>query len=291
MIGNVVKAQGVKQPKSSSFANIKKGDTVVYYASKDYVVVGIFQVISDIEYLPNDLYWKEIMIYRIKPLEMPLAGKYLDFKKLIKDPKVNFDLFPNKRNWGNYLQGKTCVLLTEKDYLLIRNSLSNTSYLKTVESIKVTPTKWHKKHSKQAISIKETKVNRHQAAIDKWRREEENKFGGIIRPQIETNAVDLNEILPKEIWLKNNKKYIDALARLDIGGQPFYQSVLEVQHKGSKEDLCVRVSIVLPFVTRVDIVSDEDALTQIKELLERVADPNIVKSRVRFYSFKEFLSS
>jgi hypothetical protein len=57
----------------------------------------------------------------------------------------------------------------------------------------------------------------------------------------------------------------------------------------SKEDLCVRVSIVLPFVTRVDVVSDEDMIDQIKELLERVADTHIVKTRVKFYSFKEFL--
>ena len=106
---------------------------------------------------------------------------------------------------------------------------------------------------------------------------------------METNTVDLNDILPNDIWLKKNKKYLDGLARLDIGGQPFYQSILEVHDKGSKEDLCVRVSIVLPFVTRVDIVADEDVLNQIKELLERVADPLIVKTRVKFFSFKEFL--
>jgi len=95
--------------------------------------------------------------------------------------------------------------------------------------------------------------------------------------------------LPRGVWLKENKKYVDALAKLEIGGQPIYQSILEVQHRGSKEDLCVRVSIVLPFVTRADIVSDENSLIQIRELLERITDPNIVKSRVRFYSFKEFL--
>jgi len=82
---------------------------------------------------------------------------------------------------------------------------------------------------------------------------------------------------------------VDGLAKLEIGGQPIYQSILEVQHKGSREDLCVRVSIVLPFVTRVDIVSDEDDLRKIRELLERIADANIVKSRVRFYTYKQFL--
>jgi len=89
--------------------------------------------------------------------------------------------------------------------------------------------------------------------------------------------------------LEENTKYVDGLAKLEIGGQPIYQSILEVQHKGSREDLCVRVSIVLPFVTRVDIVSDEDDLRKIRELLERIADANIVKSRVRFYTYKQFL--
>ena len=290
LIGNTVKAEGIKQPKSSIFSSIKKGDIVVYYASKDSVAVGIFQVVSDMEYLAADLHWKEIMIYHIKPQEMPPEGQYLDFKKLVKDPRVEFDLFPDKSNWGIYLQGKTCVLLTEKDFRLIKNALSNPTYLRSTKDFRLEPTKWHKKRTSEAPSApKGTEARRHREAIEKWKREEEKKFGGFIKPQIETNVVDLNEILPRDIWLEKNKKYIDALSRLDVGGQPFYQSVLEVHHKGSKEDLCVRVSIVLPFVTRVDVVSDEDITDQIKELLERVADPHIVKTRVKFYSFKEFL--
>ena len=50
----------------------------------------------------------------------------------------------------------------------------------------------------------------------------------------------------------------------------------------------VRVSIILPFVTRVDIVSSKEAIPKIRELLERVADPKIIKSRVKFYSFNDF---
>ena len=290
MIGNTVKAEGIKQPKSSAFSNINKGDIVVYYAAKDYAVVGIFQVVSDMEYLESDPEWKEIMVYRIKPQEIPSEGKYLNFKKLVKDPKVKFDLFPDKSMWGIYIQGKTCVLLTEKDFVTIKSALSNPVYLKPIKDFKVALTKWQKKHTTgEPKAPKGKQARRHQEAIEKWKREEEKRFGGFIKPQIETNVVDLNEILPRDIWLNKNKKYLDALSRLDVGGQPFYQSVLEVQHKGSKEDLCVRVSIVLPFVTRVDIVSDEDMIEQIRELLERVADPHIVKTRVKFYSFKEFL--
>jgi len=36
-------------------------------------------------------------------------------------------------------------------------------------------------------------------------------------------------------------------------------------------------------------IFSEDLIDQIKELLERVADPHIVKTRARFYSFKELL--
>ena len=289
MIGNAVKKPGVEEPRFSKFAEIQKGDLVVYYTTRDYVVVGIFQVVSDMEYLLNDPHWKEIMVYKIRPVELPVPGNYLDFKKLIADPAVQFDMFPKKKKWGRYFQGQTCKLLTQKDYLLIKDALSENRYLKSIEEIEVKSTKWHIKHGKRPTKIGEPKVRRHQRAIEKWKIEEEKKFG-LFKPEIKTNAVDINEILPKSVWLKENTKYVDGIAKLEIGGQPIYQSILEVQHRGSKEDLCVRVSIILPFVTRIDIVSDEDNLTKIRELLERIADPNIVKSRVRFYSFTEFLA-
>jgi len=289
MIGNVVKAPGVRQPKFSTFAEIEKGDRIVYYATRDCVIVGIFEVVSGIEYLPNDKHWKEIMIYRIEPIQSPPPGNYLDLRKLIKDPNVDFDMFPKKTSWGVYLQGQTCKLLTERDSLTLKDGLSRSEYLKSTQAIKIRPTRWQREYGKKVAKARETKARRHQSAIDKWKNEEEKKFG-LFKPDIKTNTVDINEILPRSVWLKENTKYVDGLASLQIGGQSIYQSILEVQHRGSKEDLCVRVSIVLPFVTRVDIVSDENSLRQIRELLERITDPNIVKSRVRFYSFKEFFA-
>jgi len=288
MIGNVVKKAGIPEPKFSTFGEIKKGDLVVYYATVDYVVVGTFEVVSDMIHLVDDEYWKEDVVFKIKPYEMPPVGNYLDFKKLVKDPAITFDTFPDKKRWGKYLQGKTCKLLTERDYSIIKSALSKNKYLKSIHETKATVTKWHRKYGKKTIGIRETKAGRHQRTIDKWKVEEESKFG-LFKPTIKTNTVDINEILPKSVWLKENTKYVDGLAKLEIGGQPIYQSILEVQHRGSREDLCVRVSIVLPFVARADIVSDEDDLKKIRELLERIADPNIVKSRVRFYTYKEFL--
>jgi len=292
MIGNVVRKSGASEPKFSKFSEIRKGDLIFYYATKDMVVTGIFEVVSDMEYLPNDLYWKEIMVYKTKPVELPVPGNYLDFKKLVADPNVQFDMFPKKKRWGRYLQGQTCKLLTERDYVLIRDGMADRRYLRSIKEIEVKDTRWHRKYAKGLQKIKKPKVGRHQEAIEKWKLEEEKKFG-LFKPDIKTNTVDINEVLPKGVWLKENTKYVDGLARLEIGGQPIYQSILEVHERGSREDLCVhacmhRVSIVLPFVTRVDIVSDEDNLRKIGELLERIADPNIVKSRVKSYPFTEF---
>lgn len=129
MIGNRVKAPSLKRPWLSTFSKIQRGDEIVYYAAGDYVVVGIFQVICDVEYLPNDPHWKEMMVYRIKPVKKPPVGSYLSLKKLIKDPNVHFDMFPNKKNWGGYLQGKTCKPITQRDFTTIEKALSKGEYL------------------------------------------------------------------------------------------------------------------------------------------------------------------
>jgi hypothetical protein len=38
---------------------------------------------------------------------------------------------------------------------------------------------------------------------------------GLFKPNIKTNTVDINEILPKGIWLRENTKYVDGLAKRD----------------------------------------------------------------------------
>ncbi|MEM2688391.1 MAG: hypothetical protein QXR01_00875 [Candidatus Bathyarchaeia archaeon] len=107
---------------------------------------------------------------------------------------------------------------------------------------------------------------------------------GPFTPKI-TKNVDLNEILPEGIHLKENFKTIDAFAFLEIGGLPMYTSALEVQHKGVREDTVVRLSLILPFVNRVDIVADIEELTKMKKLLERLVNPNIVKARVSLHIY------
>lgn len=78
----------------------------------------------------------------------------------------------------------------------------------------------------------------HEKIVQRWCEETKAKFGPFT-PKI-TKNVDLNEVLPEGIHLKENFKTIDAFAVLEIGGLPMYTSALEVQHKGVREDTVVR---------------------------------------------------
>jgi len=139
--------------------------------------------------------------------------------------------------------------------------------------------------------IEISRLSLHERAIRKWAEMEESKFGAWFRPDIRRGSVDINEIIPEVNRLKENTKYVDGLARLEIGGRPIYQSVLEVQHRGVREDLVVRIQIVLPFVTRADIIASEEDIAKIRELLELVVSPNVLRAKTKFYTFKEFLEN
>lgn len=148
MIGNVVRKTGTAKPKFFKFGQIQKGDLIVYYATEDMVIVGIFQVVSAIQHIRRDPYWGEMMVFKIDPFELPPNGNYLDFKKLVTTPGIYFDMFPEKAHWGNYLQGKTCVSLSDKDYSTIEEAISQEEYMKSREQTIIKATRWHDKYGK-----------------------------------------------------------------------------------------------------------------------------------------------
>ena len=148
MISNVVKKTGIEKPRFFMFGQIQKGDLIVYYATKDMIAVGVFRVISDIRYIPQDPYWGEVMVFKIEPFKLPPKREYLDFKKLVTSPDIYFDLFPEKKHWGSYLQGQTCKLLSEEDYCTIKEAISQEKYMKNKEQIRITATTWHDKYGK-----------------------------------------------------------------------------------------------------------------------------------------------
>jgi len=138
MIGCKPKEHGSRQPAYGRFDDIRKGDKVVYYATGDKIIVGIFDIISDMERLESDPEWGEQLVYRIKADLMPPRGKYLDFKALIKDPSVKFDLFPDKKRWPYQIWQHTCRPLTKNDFDLIYQQIQRLR-IEPEQAVSVTP--------------------------------------------------------------------------------------------------------------------------------------------------------
>ena len=68
-----------------------------------------------------------------------------------------------------------------------------------------------------------------------------------------------------------------------------YKGVLEVHHRGSLENTVVRTQVILPFINHIDIITNTRDYLKIEELLNRIADPNLLKARVRLHTFEEYL--
>lgn len=143
LIGSRVKEPGVQEPSYRRFGEIKKGDRIVYYAKGDMVVVGIFEVASNMEYRKDDPEWGEIMVFKIDPVTMPPKGYALNFKALIDDPTVTFRLFREKEKWRYQIWGHTCRPLPPEDFEIIKNNILSRNNL-----------------AKMAVKVSEEKVLR-----------------------------------------------------------------------------------------------------------------------------------
>jgi hypothetical protein len=138
LIGCKIKASGEHKPHFKQFGKIRRGDKIVYYATKSNVIVGIFVACSKMTYLAD---WNS-MVIEITPNKMPPYGYYVDFKKaLLSDKLSQFDLFPIKERWYGYLEGQTIRKLTEHDYLIISSYLEKNEYLISKDMAKLKSTK------------------------------------------------------------------------------------------------------------------------------------------------------
>jgi len=252
LIGCRVKSPSLRQPWFKQFAEIKKGDKIVYYTTKNNVVVGIFDVVSDITYLEKDPHWNEIMVYSIKPAEMPPNGFYLDFKKLILSKTVKFDLFPKSEKWYAYLQGKTCRKLTEHDYLIVKGHLNKREYLIEKDKVKVGKTKWHKKPKGEGPA------------------EEESPHDLIVNSLLTIGEIfgyeslkkpTVNDLRPHDKPFKAKGKALDLAWKIfGLTYVPF-----EVQVHGSIPDLIYRLNLVHQWSLKMVVVAEQEYHDEIIE--------------------------
>jgi hypothetical protein len=124
----VVSAKGVADPSYRPFSRIRKADNIVYYAIRDSVILGIFTVVSGMDYL-DDPEWGPSCVFKIALDVRPPNGKVLNLRTLLKDSATKLDIIPIKEKWQGYLRGHACRPLSENDYGTFRKALLNDSYL------------------------------------------------------------------------------------------------------------------------------------------------------------------
>jgi len=223
----------------------------------------------------------EIIEHRITKSEKKYGFIRIPKKKLGLFPKGSFKLvvFGQKidkvklDNYGRIFIGKALMEKIAEDAI--------------ITITKVSPGEYHVDFKAPGLAPTGIEVSIHEKIISVWEDEMSSKFGPF-KPVVSKN-VDINEILPEAIRLKENVKTVDGLCVLKMGELPIYKRVLEVQYKGVREDTVVRVALILPYVDHVDIVGKVYDLLRMKELLERIINPNIVKARVTFHSIEEYL--
>jgi len=91
--------EGTEKLVHKKFESIKKGDHIVYYATGDKVLLGIFEVTSEMHTLKDDAQWGHVAVYDIRPAVMPTEGFLVDWRKVLFDPAVSLELFPDRNRW------------------------------------------------------------------------------------------------------------------------------------------------------------------------------------------------
>lgn len=255
LIGCRIKQNGVHEPHSKLFSQIKQGDKIVYYATGNNVIVGIFAIDSQMRYLANDPHWNS-MVFNIRPVEMPPDGYYVDFKKaLLSDTQSKFDLFPKKQKWYMYLQGHTCRKLTEHDFRLISEYLKKREYLIKKEEVEVRETKWHREKREPRKKEEGGQVSPHDSLLDSL-----ITIGEIFGYE-PIRKPSVNDLRPPDQPFRAKGKTLDlAWEIFGLTHIPF-----EVQVHGSVPDLIYRLNLVHQWSLKIVIVADQEWHEEIKE--------------------------
>lgn len=78
------------------------------------VVIGAFNVISNIFKLNNDSSWGNIWVYKIKPIKLDKVPFFLPLKEILSKKRLH--LFPKGKIKGISLKGRTALEISKKDF-------------------------------------------------------------------------------------------------------------------------------------------------------------------------------
>ena len=143
------------KPKSADFSQISIGDIIAHYDFMNGFIIGLFRVVTkeeleDIpenvqkigehEYLRDDFLWNDCMVHYVKPYVINREGKFLNFKKFLKNHDDNNQFTKKTCDYISKLddisrlskptdkcQKAICTQLSEEDYQIIKSFFSDTN--------------------------------------------------------------------------------------------------------------------------------------------------------------------
>ena len=129
-IANVVVSHGLKNPRTSWFNAIRKGDKVAYLIVPNWQIAGLFEVVSDPKYNEDHPIYGECLYYDIVPIKLHQEEKYLDIWKLSRNGEDKFEVFPHGLSKESFPASRICVELSDSDFSKIELFLGKKEYQK-----------------------------------------------------------------------------------------------------------------------------------------------------------------
>jgi predicted RNA-binding protein len=128
---------GISERYKNWFLNVQKGDKCLFYIRREYIkrenkppevaepaVSGVFEVISTAYdnqkiFAPPPTRQNETFPLRLNLNPVGTPAEPIPFKPLVT--QLSFIVHP--KSWGNYLQGRTLIPLSERDFATIVSAL------------------------------------------------------------------------------------------------------------------------------------------------------------------------
>ena len=116
---------GVSEKYKYMASEIKIGDKMVFYITKEMIFEGIYEAVSEVYQGKNKIFESittdkiELFPYRIKIIPIKVAKEPVEIKALIS----NLEFITNKKTWYSYLFGRAMRKLSKKDYEIIESKM------------------------------------------------------------------------------------------------------------------------------------------------------------------------
>ncbi len=113
---------GKEKRRASKIAKVRRRDRIIYYATRDSVVVGTFEVAGSKEEWENDAHWTGPHIcMKISKRHQTPEPYFLPIHDLLELTKQPISLFPNRKFVPIRFKDRTAVEITREDFRLIEN--------------------------------------------------------------------------------------------------------------------------------------------------------------------------